>query len=50
MKLVGYNEDNNSMIDRLMWRKTFSEYSIGDISQLRGSFSAGLKKSSTQYM
>ena len=40
MKLVGYDNNNRSIVDMALWWKIYSDRIIDEICQLRGRFSA----------
>ena len=43
MKLVGYDEKNRSLVNRVLWWKAYNEHITEEIRQLRGGVSTGMK-------
>ena len=48
MKIVGYNENKRSLIDRAFWQKVYNEHGIKEIRQLRGRVSTEKKLTLTK--
>ena len=43
MKLIGYCKENRTLTDRAIWWKSYNEYVIEEVRQLRGRMSSAIK-------